>query len=303
MPALGALLCLASATAFGAMGIFGTLAYDEGATLGTLLAVRFSLAAALFWVLAACTGATGGLRTLTRRDLAIAVALGAVIYSAQAGAYFAGLQRIDVSLLSLLLYTFPAIVTVAAIVLGRERPSARRFAALGLASAGLVLVVAGAGTGALDPLGALFGLTAAVVFSTYILGSAEVSGRVHPLLLSALVCTGAATTLSLVSLAAGELRLGEVSLPGMGWLTALAIVSTVAAIGLFFAGLRRVGPTTAAILGTAEPLTAVLLAGAVFGESLGPAQVAGAALIVAASVLLTLQGARKLPRAIEGTAG
>ena len=106
-----------------------------------------------------------------------------------------------------------------------------------------------------------------------------------------------------MSLAAGELRLGEVSLPGMGWLTALAIVSTVAAIGLFFAGLRRVGPTTAAILGTAEPLTAVLLAGAVFGESLGPAQVAGAALIVAASVLLTLQGARKLPRAIEGTAG
>ena len=147
MPALGALLCLASATAFGAMGIFGTLAYDEGATLGTLLAVRFSLAAALFWVVAACTGATRGLRTLTRRDLAIAVALGAVIYSAQAGAYFAGLQRIDVSLLSLLLYTFPAIVTVAAIVLGRERPSARRFAALGLASAGLVLVVAGAGTG------------------------------------------------------------------------------------------------------------------------------------------------------------
>lgn len=303
MPALGALLCIASAAAFGAMGIFGTLAYDEGATLGTLLAVRFSLAAALFWILAACTGAARGLRTLTRRDLAIGLVLGAVIYSAQAGAYFAGLQRIDVSLLSLLLYTFPAIVTVAAIVLGRERASARRFAALGLASAGLVLVVAGAGTGAMDPLGALLGLTAAVVFSTYILGSAEISGRVHPLLLSALVCTGAAATLSLVSAAAGELRLGDLSTSGFGWLTALAIVSTVAAIGLFFAGLRRVGPTTAAILGTAEPLTAVLLAGVVFGESLGPAQVAGAALIVAAAVLLSLQGARKAPRAIEGTAG
>ena len=34
----GALLCLASAAAFGAMGVFGKLAYDEGATVGTLLA-------------------------------------------------------------------------------------------------------------------------------------------------------------------------------------------------------------------------------------------------------------------------
>ena len=46
----GAALCLASAASFGAMGIFGRLAYDEGATVGTLLAVRFALAAALFWV-------------------------------------------------------------------------------------------------------------------------------------------------------------------------------------------------------------------------------------------------------------
>ena len=37
--------CLASAAAFGAMGIFGKLAYDEGATVGTLLATRFVLAA------------------------------------------------------------------------------------------------------------------------------------------------------------------------------------------------------------------------------------------------------------------
>ena len=34
------------------MAIFGKLAYGEGATVGTLLAVRFALAAALFWALA-----------------------------------------------------------------------------------------------------------------------------------------------------------------------------------------------------------------------------------------------------------
>jgi drug/metabolite transporter (DMT)-like permease len=45
----GALYCLASAAGFGAMGVFGKLAYDEGVTVGTLLSARFVLAAVLFW--------------------------------------------------------------------------------------------------------------------------------------------------------------------------------------------------------------------------------------------------------------
>ena len=109
----GALLCLASGAAFGAMAIFGKLAYQEGATVGTLLAVRFALAALLFWALVARSGGLRRLRAISRRDIALALALGAVGYSAQAGAYFAALRRMDASLLSLLLYTFPAIVTVA----------------------------------------------------------------------------------------------------------------------------------------------------------------------------------------------
>ncbi len=287
MRSSGTFLCLASAAAFGAMGIFGKLAYEEGASVGTLLAVRFALAAVLFWVLVAGTGAGRELRGLPRRSLGIAFALGAVGYSAQAGGYFAALERLDASLLSLLLYTFPAMVTVAAIALGRERASYRTTAALLLASAGLVLVLAGAGAGALDPLGTVLGLTAAVVYSAYILTSEGVATRIGPLLLSALVCTGAAMTLTLAGFATGDLDLGSVTAAGFGWLAAIAVVSTVAAVGLFFAGLKRVGPTTAAILSTLEPLVTVLLAFLVFGELLGPAQLAGAALVLGAVVVLS----------------
>ena len=162
------------------MGIFGKLAYEQGATVGTLLAVRFVLAAALFWGLVLATGAARRLRTLPRRDIGLALGLGAVGYSAQAGAYFVALKRLDASLLSLLLYTFPAMVTVAAIALGRERASRRKTGALVLASGGLVLVLAGAGAGALDPIGVLLGITAAVVYTTYILTSAGVADARRP---------------------------------------------------------------------------------------------------------------------------
>src|SRR5438034_4744391 len=175
----GPLLCLGSGAAFGAMAIFGKLAYGEGATVGTLLAVRFALAAALFWSLVLAGGHWKDVRALPRRDVALGLALGACGYALQSGCYFLALERIDASLLSLLLYTFPAIVAVAAVALGRERLDARRILALGLALTGLVLVVAGAGAGRLDGLGAALGLGAACIYSTYILVSEGISRRVR----------------------------------------------------------------------------------------------------------------------------
>jgi drug/metabolite transporter (DMT)-like permease len=268
------------------MAVFGKLAYDEGTTVGTLLAVRFALAAVMFWALVVIGRALADLRSLGRRDVGLALGLGAAGYAVQAGCYFAALERIDASLLSLLLYTFPAIVAGAAVALGRERLDARRLAALGLASGGLALVVAGAGAGTLDPVGAALGLGAAVVYSTYILVSEGIAGRLRPRVLSALVCTGAAVSLLAGSALLGELRPGAVTATGWFWLACLALVSTVAAIALFFAGLSRVGPSTAAILSTIEPVVTVALAFVVFGEQLGPVQLAGGALVLTAVLVL-----------------
>ncbi len=310
----GSIFCLASAAAFGSMAIFGKLAYDEGATVGTLLATRFVLAAALFWLLA-----LGRLRGLRRRDVALALALGAVGYGAQAGGYFTALERLDASLLSLIVYTYPVIVTVAAVALGREAASRRTALALVLASSGLILVLADAAAGALDPVGTVLALATAIVYSAYILASSglvlvlagasagaldpvgtalalgtaivysayilvsqDVAARVGPLALGALVCTGAAGSLTLGAAAAGDLHPAAVSAAGFGWLGGLAAVSTVAAIALFFACLRYAGPTAASILSTLEPVVTVALAFVAFGESLGGAQLAGGALVLMA---------------------
>jgi drug/metabolite transporter (DMT)-like permease len=293
MRSSGTLLCLGSGAAFGSMGVLGKLAYDDGATVGTLLAVRFLLAAALFWALVVADGSAGEVRALSGRDLAVALALGACGYAAQAGGYFAALERIDASLLSLLIYTFPAIVAAAAIALGRERADKRRLAALGLASGGLVLVLASARTGALDPLGTALGLGAAVVYSAYILVSDGIARRVRPRVLAALVCSGAAVTLTAGSAALGELNPGELTAAGWGWLAGLALVSTVAALGLFFAGLERVGPTTASILSTVEPVVTVVLAFLVFGEVLGELQLLGGALVLGGVLVLNVGAIRR----------
>ena len=289
-------MCLASGAAFGAMAIFGKLSYEEGATVGTLLALRFVMAAAVFWLLVAASGAARAVRGLRRRDLGTGLALGACGYALQAGFYFVALERIDASLLSLVLYTFPAIVAVAAVLIGRERMTGRRLAALTLSFGGLALVVAGAGAGALDAAGVALGMAAAVTYSTYILVSDRVVGRLDPRLLSAIVCSGAAVTLTAGSALLGQLRPGELTAAGWGWLACLALISTVAAVSLFFAGLKRVGPTAASILATVEPLVTVVLAFLVFGEALGAVQLLGGALVLAAVPVLSASGGRRLRR-------
>ena len=137
----GLLLCLVSAAGFGAMPIFAKQAYAEGLELTPLLALRFAIAAAMLWALIALRRRALG----SLRGLAAGAALGLFGYSVQAGLYFGALERIDAGLASLLLYAYPAFVTVAAIALRRESPSRRKLGALGLASGGVALVLLGGG--------------------------------------------------------------------------------------------------------------------------------------------------------------
>lgn len=293
MPPIGLLMCLASAASFGAMGIFGKLAYHQGVTVGTLLVFRFAIASVVLWGMLLATGGLRRLRTINRRDLALGIGLGAIGYSLQSGAYFGGLERISPGLLELLLYAYPAIVTVAAIRLGRARASRRTAIALTLIFAGLMLVLVAAGAGTLDPVGVTLGLTAAIVYSIYILTSEAITKRIGPLMLTTLVCTGATITLTLGSLVAGGLHPGAVTVAGYGWLTAIAIISTVGAVGLFFAGMDRVGPTRAAILSTCEPFITVALAAVAFGETLTPLQLLGATLILGGVITFNVRGRRR----------
>ena len=104
------------------MAIFGKLAYEDGVSTLTLLFVRFGLATVIFGVLLARRPATAqSLRGAGRRTLAIGLGLGAIGYATQAGLFFAALQRLDASLLALVLYTFPAWVMLGSFALGRER--------------------------------------------------------------------------------------------------------------------------------------------------------------------------------------
>ena len=279
---MGALFCLLSAVGFGVMAVFGKLAYDAGVSVDALLLVRFGLAAVVLVVVAASTGAH---RALSRRFVLLGLAMGAVGYAAQATFYFSALERLDASLVALVFYVYPVLVMAVAVAVGRERASRRRVGALAIALCGIALVLVGATTGRFDGLGALLALGSALTYTCYIMVGDRVGAGVPPVALTALVCTGAFATFLVTGALRGgtDLRFDPV---GWVWLTALALVSTVGAILLFFAGLARVGPSMAALLSILEPVVTVTGAAAVFGERLTPTQWAGGALVLGAVALV-----------------
>ena len=78
----------------------------------------------------------------------------------------------------------------------------------------------------------------------------------------------------------------DFGLGGWFWLVCIAVVSTVVASLTFFAGMRRTGPSTAAILSIFEPIVTSGLAALTLGESLAPIQFLGGLLVLSAVVVL-----------------
>src|SRR6185295_5758690 len=111
-------------------------------------------------------------------------------------------------------------------------------------------------------------------------------------LLSAIVCTSAAGTLTAAGAVTGSLHLPARPV-GWLWIALLAIVSTVVPVACVFAGVRAVGAPTAAILSCAEPAVTVALTAAVYGERLTAGQLAGGAAVVAAVAVLQLRPRRR----------
>jgi drug/metabolite transporter (DMT)-like permease len=284
---IGALLCLVAGGSFALQPILVRLAFDGGAGVASVGAIRFALA-------------TVALALLARRAIAAAPAralvapfvLGLTIYGLETGLFFASLERIDVSLASLLMCSYPALVVAGAVLLRRERASRRRAVALVVALAGVVLVLAGGVGGAIDPLGIGLALGAAIAYAAYVLVSDRLLGTTEPLVLATMLCAGAATAFALGGAATGSLAAPRAStLLVVG---AIALVATVLPIAAFLGGVHRIGPSRATILGTIEPPATIALSALVFGERLGPVQLVGAGLVVSAVVILQLRRRPKL---------
>jgi drug/metabolite transporter (DMT)-like permease len=275
---IGVFLILISGISFGAAAIFARFAYEAGTDPITLLFLRFGIASICMILMMLVRRLP-----LPRGQILLGLVLmGALGYVGQSFCYFTALTLVSAGLVALLLYLYPAIVTVLAMLILKDPISKWKTLALLFALIGTVLTIGPVGGG--QPLGIVLGLGAAFIYSVYILVGSKITKPGTAIQSSTVIITSAAVVFGVLI----AIRGASFPTTFFGWssVSALALISTVLAIVTFLAGLERVGPTNAATLSTIEPVVTVVLAALILDESITPLRILGGLMILLAVIIL-----------------
>lgn len=274
----GILLIAISAASFGTLAIFGRFLYADGMDTFSMLFLRFGFAALLMTVILLLRNE----HFPRGRVLWQLIGMGALGYVGQSFSYLSAIKYASAGLVALLLYLYPVFVFVLSLVVLGEKVSWLKVLALILALTGTALTVDPAG-GQLN--GILLSISAALIYSVYIIVGTDVMKHVSAIQSSAVIFASAAAVYGILMIVNGA----HLPSTNSGWVNIIGIVlvATVIPVATFLAGLERIGPTNAAMLSTLEPVVTVLLAAWIFDERLQAIVMLGGGLILIAVVLLT----------------
>ncbi len=288
----GILMIVVAAIAFSFKAVIIKLAYRHGVDAVTLLALRMIFSAPLFLVLAWWAVRDPAVQPLSREDLRSVAILGFIGYYLASYFDFLGLQYVTAALERLLLFVHPTFVLLLSALLFKRRITRRDVVAVGLSYLGIALVFGH--DVATQPgnvlLGSFWVLLSALFYSAYLLGSGRIVGRVGSVRFACY-----AGLVSCAAVVAHYLVTRDVALivsqpAAVYWLTLLmAVFSTVLPIVLTSEGIRRIGASHASIVASIGPIVTIFLGFFFLGEELTVLQLAGAGLVMAGILAISLQ--------------
>jgi len=257
------------------------LAQAEGVPSLTIAAVRLGLAALVLLPLA-WSRSGRELATLSRRDLLLAAASGALL-AVHFWSWIASLEYTSVASSTVLVTTNPLWVGLASLLLLRERLPAAALAGIALSLLGTVLTFAANTTVATpspDPaLGNALALVGAVSASGYLLIGRALRARLGLLAYVALAY-GAAAVLLWSGVLLTRTPVHAFSSTAWLFLVALALGPQLIGHTVFNWSLRHLSATFVALAIVGEPVGSAILAWLLFGERFAPMQLAGFALLL-----------------------
>ena len=281
----GVLWAILSSASFGLVPLFSLPLLRAGVGTPTILFYRMGIAALCMGVMA---WATHRDLKIGFKDLMMFLSLGG-LYAATSLWLLMSYSYIPSGMATTVHFLYPLVVSLIMILFFRERRSWRLLAAALLSVVGVALLSWGEEDSTSTVRGIAMVLVTVVTYACYIVGVNKTRvARFDSVVLTFYVLLSGAAMFFVY----GIISSGIERLPGLyltGDVVLLALVPTVVSNLTLVLAVKHIGSTMTAILGSMEPLTAVLVGVFCFGEQFGIFSVAGLCVIVTAVIVVILQ--------------
>lgn len=289
--AKGILYAALSSSTFGLAPLFTLLLLGLGYSSFEVLSYRWGVASVFLCALALLAGRSFRLSWPELRTVFFLSLFRAATSLSLVIAY----QHIASGVASTIHFMYPLAVALAMMCFFREKGSVWVFAAIGMSIVGAVLLSLGNVdfTRGNITLGMVSAAVSVVSYGGYIVGVRK-SRAVG---IDSTVLTCYVMGLGALYFIAGGLVTGGIRIEtdGTAWLCILGVALPATAVSnmTLVQAIKRIGPTLTSVFGALEPLTAVVIGVAVFGEPFTVQGAAGILLIVAAVTIVILHSGRR----------
>jgi len=264
-----------AALGFGASNVFGKVAFASGADVLTLVTFRGFVGIAFVW---GWLHFSAPPRAHTPRARRVSLGLG-LLFAANVYCVFKAIEAIPVPIAVLAYFVYPILTGIGGAVTGLDRLTWRGALAALAAFGGLALMI-GAHTEGIAPLGLAYAFAGACARTAMLLITRASLEGADARLTSGYSLASSTAVLALLCLATQTWNLPQ-TLPGWGGFLGTSVATTVAVVALF-ASTARIGPFRTALTMNLEPVVSTLLSLLLLGETIGPVQMLGAAIMIAA---------------------
>jgi drug/metabolite transporter (DMT)-like permease len=248
------------------------------------------------FLLLACALATlRGLRRLQlpAADIGRMFLLGIFGVAASNYFYYLAIQRTNVATAIILQYTAPVWVLLYTVARRLQKPTSQRVLGVGLAVAGIGLVIGIFGPGGfrLDTIGVTAATLAAFSFAFYNLGGHSVLTRYDRWTVLLYVIFSASLFWIIIN---PPWKIAAAHYSASQWLFLLvfSLISVLAPFAFYFAGLQHLEPTRAIVVSCLEPVFSIVIAAVTLGEVMRPVQGVGIILVLVAIVIVQMPDRR-----------
>lgn len=279
----GYFLAALAAAAYGTNPAFAVPLYEQGMNPNTVLIFRYVLGvpllALLMWY--------RKIPFKIKRESIGPVAILGILMALSSLTLFESYNYMNSGIASTLLFVYPVMVAIIMMFFFHEKNGPSLYVCLLIMFAGLFLLVKPWEGVTLSPYGCVLVMISALTYALYIV-MVNVSKKINTIpttkLLFYVLISGSA--LFFVNIALGN----PFTWPhkGVDWvnLSALAIIPTLLSLACTTAAIQIIGSTPTAILGSLEPVSAVLLSVFFLHQPITTLEIVGGCLIVIATIIV-----------------